>query len=208
MVKSSLPFFRSKTMVQAEALVSRTGGRTGVPFPLAYGLPDWVRPVLDAAGFQKADLLTHCSVVKFSYKQASARELEWDRKSRVEGTDELLRNTGAGSGLECSQVRLAVSMANAGGYLKTISRGGQTMGLVGYKALGKHGFVTVSAYDSKSIDVAEFGAAILRLCADDKVKAVHFVLVGQGQSDLVNSVGSLCRSPLKKEELQLMRKVL
>ncbi len=208
MMKSSLPLFRSAAIIKAETLVRLSTGRTSIPFPLGYELPEWVSPSLEAAGFQRGEVLSHCSVEKVSRKQSTVHQLDWDRDTNTAGAYALLEKVGKESGLDCSQVRLAVSMASGAGSLKTISREGHTLGMVGFKAFSRYGVVTVCVYDPDSIDMAQFGGAILHLCAEAKVKVLHFLLVGQGQRDLVDSLSDLSGSSLKREDLQLMRKVL
>jgi hypothetical protein len=208
MIKSSLPFFRSTSIVGAEALVSQSRDGPRFPFPLTYELPKWVTPTLEAAGFQRAELLSHCSIEKLSYKQAAVHKFEWDAEPHLVGANELLRKEGKALGLDCSQVRLAVCMANGAGSLRTVSKSERTSVLVGFNAFGKHGLLTVFAYDPDLVEVNELEAAILSLCNEAKVRTLHLLLVGQGQKGFVGSLAEICRSSVETEDTQLMRKGL
>lgn len=207
MIKSSLPFFRSASIVQADALVSISGDGSRVPFPLIYELPNWVMPTLEGAGFQRSGLLSGYVVEKLP-RGSPRRSIQWDSEPCLGGVDTLLKNVGTKSGLYCTQSRLAIDMAFASGYLKTISREGETLALAGFRPSARLGLVTVCLYDPKSVDVAELAASILNLCAHSKVKGLHFLLVGEGQKDLIDSLSDMSRSSLKPEDSQLMRKGL
>lgn len=208
MIKSSLPFFRSASIVQVEALVNHSRNRNGIPFPLAYDLPAWVMPILEANGFQKAEQLCHYSAENISGRKAAIHGRQWDSHPDLARADALFRKAGTESGLSCSQAHLAVSVAAGLRSLKTLSVKGRALALTGFMPYGKRALVTVCLHDSEKLDVTQFAAGLLNLCVESRVKSLDLLLVGQGQRELVGSLAEICSSPFKRELLQMMRKVL
>jgi len=207
-VKSSMPFFRSSSITQVDALVSQTSNQNPIPFPVASNLPNWTITALERAGFQAADTLLLCSIRLAKRTAALTVPYHWDEQPDAAGAAKLLRAEGKRNGLDCSQASLALDLAVACHCLKTASRGGRVVAALGFKSYGKEALVTITLSDPENVDITEVGAAITGLATESGAQRLHFSLLGSQQQNLVESMESLCRSPNKPEVMQLMRKVL
>jgi len=208
LVKSSLPFFRSASIREVDAIVGTPESSSFLPFPLGFELPPWSREILGELGFQEKAHLYACKIEGVQHESRSRNAEVWDKEASIGGAREVIWQTRKASGLSTAQSDLAIAMAQKMGTLRTVTKEEETEAFLAIAAWGH--LAKVDIFDTRDSSVFEkyLRAAILSEANALGADSVLMPLVGSGQKHLVESLAEVSDGELSVRELTLLRRNL
>lgn len=202
--KASLPFFKTLAIRDVDALVGESQDRDAVPFPLSCKLQNWAKPALEKMGFEEVARAAEADLhggqdIKIQTSArlddqpdfGRARELLWNQRNEI--------------GLSCSQQWLAFDLASARGTLKTFTYHNEICMALGIERLGHWNVITFFVPNPEVLSPLMTAELILHHFAEERIT---FSLVGEKQSEIVETASSLNNSILSMNQLILLRKLL
>ncbi len=208
LVKSSLPFFRSASIREVDALVGPAGDSDFLPFPLGFELPPWTLEALTRLGFEEKGRVYAYRIDHLEYESGSEAAGVWDGEASIEGARGLIWRNRKVSGLSIVQSDLAIAISHKMGTLHTVSKDKETESFLAIAPWGH--IAKADIFDTLEASLFEtylcdaFLSEVHRLQAD----SILMPLVGAGQRHLVESLAEACNGEITVRELTLLRKNL
>lgn len=204
LIKSSLPFFKSMSIRNVDAIVNPSDNITSLPFPLSTELADWTTKSLETLKFEKID-----TVYKIRFENIKRPEekvsLFWDSECNYEGSRKLMWDLRKETGLNFSQVWLLRDIMYRYNSFHTVTLDDEVAACAGLIKLGRIGIIAplfvhsqVSLTDSLGILIDQLGG----------VKTIEMPLVGKGQIRVIKFLEDILQTDAKIQELLLYRKNL
>jgi hypothetical protein len=185
LVKSSLPFFRTLSIRDVDAIVSEPQG-CSLGFPLNPALDSWTKDVLSRAGFDQVGTILQLEGI---VAQGGTDEYQrsWDSDADYEGARSLLWNVGRDVGLGTSLAWTALDFAASLGHLETISVGGKTAMLAGLYSVGDSVIVTPVLCDPELIMPEHAVDILASRLQRERAARILVPLLGIGQEALLGA---------------------
>ncbi len=207
LLRSSLPLFRTVVIREVDVLVNSSDSEGDLPFPIVSEIACEFKGTLEALGFQEETRALRCSV-EVRRNPSIPCVVSWDEIPDQRGAQDLYWKQTEPSGLDCSQVTLALEVAGKRGFLKTWTPGDATSLAMGIESLRGRALVWPLLADPDEMDVEAIANEIVAQTAPLKPTSIQLPLVGLGQLDIVRNLTKLVDGDLVKRELILMRKKL
>ncbi|NHI84359.1 MAG: hypothetical protein EAX81_08675 [Candidatus Thorarchaeota archaeon] len=202
--RASLPFFKTLSIRDVDAIVGSDNTTGRIPFPMDFTLQSWTCPALKMMGFQKA---THTyGIILEGNKSAQVRSpLKRDNTPNYDGARELLWNQRETIGLSCSQQWLAFDMAKARNTMATFHLQGKICLAIAAESFRGGHLVPFFAANPEILSSEMIAEAFLQHFSEGPL---IFSLLGKGQKETINIIRNLCDSDSVIYEQMLLRKQL
>jgi hypothetical protein len=204
-IKTSLPFFKTAAIREAEAVVNLTSSAEGIPFPLVTEIGPWALGALTENGFRKAGdyVRTRFRVPKpkLDYNDS------WDKQeSTSENLRELFWNTDEKERPDHARLWLGFALGGERG-IYTSSIDNNTSFAMSFQPAHQILVVTSLLYDSKSVSHEGAAARVIDLARMKRYDQVVFPLLSN-TSPVIDELRNMCGSPVSEIPLELLRKPL
>ncbi len=205
LVKSSLPFFRSVSIRDIDAVISVT--ENPYPrFPLGIEIPVWTRPTLERIGFaQKMNLLK--AVVPRFPEETVKRELKWSQVDDLASIREFVWDINSLQGLDCSQLWYDLHLASKTNALYAVSQGGSMNAIMSFRKRNEEAYVGSFLYDD-TISPKIMAQSIASMSIDSGAGETFLPLVGVPQRPVLEAMATEFGCSLDIWDTILMRKLL
>jgi hypothetical protein len=204
-IKSSMPFFKTVAIRDADVLVSKDDSLNRLGFPLSLELDPWTRDIIKRIGFEEVGTIEHYSFTIVDDVREST--IRWTSKIDTESVRELIWNQSKPLGLTNSLIWLARDFAEGEGCLMSISTEGEVSGVAGFWQLSGTLCVSPIVTDSQKLKWNHTAESLIAEALRIGVKRIELPLIGKGQGDLIQALDRMCdRTSCRK--LSLMRKPL
>jgi hypothetical protein len=207
-IKSSLPFFRSAAIHSVDVLVNSSDRGTEIPFALNQEIQGWALTSLKEIGFEKHAQMYQHSLGPTSYDKRIKPSITWDPSPNSEGLFNLIWDTRDSTGVNCSQLWLAVDIAKSRGSLSTSSVNGKVGLAMSFETYGKGSVCGFLFSDGEIYEPSIVADEIVQSVVTSEIKSLEFHLMGEGQSDIIAALSDLCDAKVSSRELSLLRKTL
>lgn len=204
LVKSSLPFFRTVSIRDVDALVAPSSGLS-LGFPLNSALDGWTEDVLTRAGFEQEFEILQVEC-RLGGPKGSTHEQPWDSEANLKGAREMLWEAGRRQGLVTSLAWTALDFAFSFDSLLTASVKGSVAALAGVYRLEDCVAVTPALCDSQILAPARFASMLENLTHREGKSKLVLPLLGSGQNDTLRALEKGNR--VTTRQAHLMRKQL
>lgn len=207
LLKSSLPFFRTVVIREADVLVNISDSEGDLPFPITTEIASEFRGTLEALGFHEVTKALGCSIeVRGDYSIPGV--MAWDEIPNKTGARDLYWKQNELSRLDCSQVTLALEVADSRGSLKTWTTDDATSLVMGIERLRGRAVIWPLLADLDAMEVESIAHKMAAQTAPIKPESIELPLVGLGQLDIVQELANLVGGESKTKEVILMRRKL
>lgn len=204
-VKSSLPFFKTVAIRDADALVALEDSLKPIGFPLSLELDLWVGDVIKRIGFEETGILHHCT---FKIKEpVENNPFIWDKEKSTDKARELIWEQGKPMGLTNSLVWTSLDFSKKEKSLVIAVEDDQTVGVAGFWKLADTLCVSPLVTDPKILNWDSVAESIVAEAIQKGVQHIDIPLIGKGQQELIRALEKWC-SCLSCRNLSLLRKSL
>ena len=207
-IKSSLPFFRSAAIHNVDVLVNTSDRGTEIPFALNQEIQSWMLTSLKEIGFEKQAQMYHHSLSPTNYDKRVKSSFTWDTNPNSEGLFNLIWDTRDSTGVNCSQLWLAVDIAKSRGFLNTSSVNGKVGLAMSFERYDRGSVCGFLVSDSEIYDPSTVADEIVQSVVTSDIKNIEFYLMGVGQSDIIAALSDQCDAKVSSRTLSLLRKTL
>ncbi|UCH04913.1 MAG: hypothetical protein JSW05_01795 [Candidatus Thorarchaeota archaeon] len=207
LLKSSLPFFRTVVIREADVLLDSDDFEEYLPSPMATRIASSFRNTLEALGFHEVAKIHRCSI-DTRIEDDIPSPMSQDETPNRKGALDLFWKQSGLSRLDCSQVTLALEVAGKRGALRTWTTDGTTVLAMGIERLQDRALVWPILADLDVIDDSSVAREIAAQAIPVNPVSIELPLVGQGQLGIIKELAKLVGSQLKTREATLMRKKL
>jgi hypothetical protein len=207
LLKSSLPFFRTVVIREVDVLIRSEDNARSLPFPMASEIASWYAGTLKALGFREVTKALRCSIrVREDSHIASA--LPCDKMPNLKGAQNLYWKQNEFSRLDCSQVVLALDVAETRGSLRTWTTNETTSLALGIDHFRDRAAVWPLLADIDTISAGSIAVEIAAQVSPLKPTTIELPLLGLGQTDIARAVAEIFGDILEVREATLMRRKL
>lgn len=207
LLKSSLPFFRTVVIREADVLVNSDDSEEYLPFPTTSEIASSYRGTLEALEFREITRALRCSIeVRVDHNIPSA--LSWDKIPNRTGARDLYWKQNEPSRLDCSQITLALDVASERESLRTWTANDATSLVMGIERFQDRALVWPMLADVDVMDVSSIAREIAAQAVPLNPVSIELPLVGLGHLDIVRELAKLVDGKLETRETTLMRKKL
>jgi hypothetical protein len=205
LIRSSLPFFRSVSIRQIDAILNRTIPNS-LPFPLNLELESWSQKALRSLRFEETGLLDSYSWSDVEIPPTEIK-IAWGNQSDLDTAQRSMWQERKQTGLNCSQVFFSLELAQTRGTLRT---GHASDGSLITCTLEQFDDIIVisSITSSVSIEPYEVAAGILSLIKPGTYGKLIISLMGKGQNLIAAAFDDILHQKSKRRELQLLQRLL
>ncbi|MHA1216663.1 MAG: hypothetical protein ACTSPE_12900 [Candidatus Thorarchaeota archaeon] len=203
MIKSSLPFFRTSSIRDVDALVA-ADDQLRLPFPYDFVLPPWTREPLTSLGFVSTNRMLYSEFPGVFYTEGDISLQQVRDPEEVRAFLWAQRNT---TSVDASHIWLALDLAvsRAGAFSVQVERTPK-MVICG-DSISDTLVVRVLAWDREAIDVSEVAAAVVTLAQRDHYETVR-VEVGPHGREVLDVLAALTDSADGPYQVEILRKTL
>ncbi|MGY5854500.1 MAG: hypothetical protein RTU92_13110, partial [Candidatus Thorarchaeota archaeon] len=207
LIKSSIPWFRSLSIREVDALVYDTITEVPIHFPLANNLPSWVIPKLLDIEFKWVEMFSHYCIETNS-NSVNKSKLSWDKKINLEEASETLWRTRKQSGLDLSHAWLVLHFAAKRGSLQILTNADDQIGVIfTHEMVGETCLIGLIMIDEESVDFNQAISLIINSIDLENIKRVELPLISPYQDALVKALDELIGDSIESKALTLFRKV-
>lgn len=205
LIKSSLPFFRSVSIRDIDAITPVT--KNPYPrFPLGIEIPLWTRPALEQIGFkQKMNLLK--AVVHRFPEETVKQELKWSQVDDLASIKEFVWDINSLQDLDCSQLWYDLHLASKTNALYTASQGGSMNAIMSFRKRNEEAYVG-SFLHNDTISSKTMAQSIVSMSIDSGAVEAFLPLVGVPQRPVLEAMAAEFGCSLDIGDTILMRKLL
>ncbi|MGY5876415.1 MAG: hypothetical protein RTU30_11775 [Candidatus Thorarchaeota archaeon] len=207
LIKSSIPWFRSLSIREVDALAYDDTVEAYLRFPLVNNLSNWVIPKLVNIEFVNAGKFSH-HVIETKSISIGRSKLSWDKKTHLEEASETLWRTRKQSGLDLSHAWLALHFAAKRGSLQILTNTDDMIGVIlAHEMVGDTCFIGLIMVDEESVDFDSAISLIINSIDLENTKRIELPLTSPNQDALVKTLNDLIGDSTASIPLTLYRKV-
>jgi hypothetical protein len=207
-IKTSLPFMKTLTIRDVDAIITKTTNERGTGFPASFELETWMEGILKKIGFVPVGNIWSYQLENNGDLSSKSDGIPWDQEPNLEGAKQLIWNQNKTAGLTTSFIWAALDFAFNRRTLKTITVNGMTRITTSIDRINDEitlmGLLVVDPEYSNHLAVDSIADELYR----NQSSYVHLPLVGEGQNNLVEMLADRINASLSKRSLTLMRKSL
>jgi len=203
MIKSSLPFFRTSSIRDVDALVA-ADDQLRLPFPYDFVLPSWTREPLTSLGFVPTTHLLYSEFNSAFYTEGNISLHEVRDPEEVRALLWAQRGT---TSVDASHVWLALDLAVSRTRAFSVQVEGTPKILICGDSISDTPVVRVLAWDQERIDASDVAAAVVALAQRDHYETVR-VEVGPHGRKVLDVLAALTDSVDGPYQVDMLRKTL
>ncbi len=204
-IKTSLPFFKSVALREADAVVNISGHQGVLPFPLAHELSSWAEDSLIENDFKEIETFYR---LQYSIPiNLSISPLQWDdQPTKLDEIKQLFWNVQVEERPDHAPFWLSIALAEATGTLQSMSSIAGPYNIVGWNSLGKVMVVSAILFDISKISHKQVTESIIHL-AQKGHDSIILDMISE-KSKLLEIFNKTCGEPTNRWALKLYRKRL
>ncbi len=204
-IKTSLPFFKTAAIRQAEAIVNLGTSADRIPFPLVTEIDSLALDALTENGFNKTD-----DYVRMRFKipkTESSQSYTWDKQgSKTEELRRLFWSIDEKERPDHAPLWLGFALGREKG-IYTSSINNSTKFAMSFQPLDQTIIVNSMLYDSKSVSHQNAVARTIALARMQRYEDMVFPLL-LTSNPLIDEISNICGNPISEIPLELWRKPL
>ncbi|MHA1577468.1 MAG: hypothetical protein ACTSU3_08920 [Candidatus Thorarchaeota archaeon] len=201
-VKSSLPFFRSLSIRDVDAIIGLDESQTSLSFPFNFVLDQWTQSALEKNGFEEESRLFQ--VTGDIPASIEGEIVEWDPTTNLNGVKELFWK----SDLKCSLFWYLMDIHKETGIVHTSSDNEEVRFCFGISEVNSSTVMVTLLMNNSLIDSETIANSILYEARKLNADRIVFPIISEHQLDLVNVFEALTENAYDRRELKLLRKTL
>ena len=201
-VKSSLPFFRSASIRDVDAIINLGEKESEHPFPFNFVLDHWTQTALEKNGFEEESLLFN--VTGDNPASSEVESSDWDTTMNLEGLKKLFWK----SDLKCSLFWYLMDIHKEEGIIQTASDNEDVRFGLGISKVSNSTIMVTLLMNESLIDYDAVAKSILYESRKLSAERIVFPLLSGRQLGLIDTLETMTGSEYDKKELKLLRKNL
>lgn len=201
-VKSSLPFFRSASIRDVDAVINLEEKESKHPFPFNFVLDHWTQTALEKNGFEEESLLFN--VTGDNPASSEVESSDWDTTMNLEGLKKLFWK----SDLKCSLFWYLMDIHKEEGIIQTASDNEDVRFGLGISKVSNSTIMVTLLMNESLIDYDAVAKSILYESRKLSAERIVFPLLSGRQLGLIDTLETMTGSEYDKKELKLLRKNL
>jgi len=201
-VKSSLPFFRSASIRDVDAIITLEEKESEHPFPFTFVLDHWTQTALEKNGFEEESLLFN--VTGDNPASSEVESSDWDTTMNLEGLKKLFWK----SDLKCSLFWYLMDIHKEEGIIQTASDNEDVRFGLGISMVNNSTAMVTLLMNESLIDYDAVAKSILYESRKLSAERIVFPLLSGRQLGLIDNLETMTGSEYNKKELKLLRKNL
>jgi hypothetical protein len=194
-IKASLPFFRTASIRDVDAIVS-SETNPQMPFPRNLFLNPALGSALDEIGFEKVE-----DVLSIRFENIGFADVQMQDTVKREMSEDIRSFVWKSVGrtmVDCSHTWLSLLRASSDGELHAILGANGVVAVLGLEEYAKGLIVPVIGYEPESIAPLTLASAIAYEVDRRKTQWLEIRLIGEENREVVDSLkGVLCAEPIK-----------
>ncbi len=204
-INTSLPFFKTVAIRQAEAIVSLRTSADKIPFPLVTEIGSWALEALTENGFNKAGDYVR---MRFRVPKAeSGQSYTWDRQeSKTEELRKLFWSIDEKERPDYASLWLGFALGRDKG-IHTLSINNDTKFAISFQPLNQAIIINSMLYDLKSVSHHNAVARVIALARMQRYEDIVFPLLSRS-NPVIDEISNTCGNPISEIPLELWRKPL
>lgn len=204
-IKTSLPFFKTAAIRQAEAIVNLGTSADKIPFPLVTEIGSWALDALTENGFNKTSDYVR---MRFRVPKAeSGKSYTWDRQeSQTEDLRKLFWSIDDKERPDYAPLWLGFALGRGKG-IYTLTINDDTRFALSFQPLDQTFIVNSMLYDSKSVSHQNAVARVIALARIQNYEDIVFPLLSKS-NPVIDEISNVCGNSISEIPLEMWRKPL
>ena len=199
-VKSSLPFFRSASIRDVDAVVFLDETQSTHSFPFNFALDHWTKTALERNGFEEESHFFH--VTGGISVSVEGGNVEWDKIMNLDGLKKLFWK----SDLKCSLFWYLMDIHKVAGIVLTSSINDDVRFSLGISKVDNSTIMVTLLVNESLVDLDTVAKSILYEARKVDAERIVFPLLSEHQLGLIDTLETLTANVYDKRELKLLRR--